>query len=267
MTNQEAKEALKNKSLVKSNDPAKDLIVMMDKLKPQFAKVLPKHITPERIVRTALTCVRQNPQLLRCSPESFIGALFQASQVGLEPGGPLGLCYLIPYKNECQFQISYKGYKELCYRSGNVSFIGAYAIRKDDELELHYGSDGQFKYKPNFSSVPSDVNPVIVYISYIKYKDGAESYLHMTPPEVERIRTKYSKSSDSPYSPWQTEYEEMALKTVIKKHLKRERLSPEFNQALNKDETESKAMIYKSETEIIDFDDFIEVQDTANETV
>lgn len=86
---------------------------MIKAMKPEIEKALPKVITPERFTRMALSALNTTPKLQECSQMSFLGALMNAAQLGLEPNTPLGQAYLIPYKNhgklECQFQIGYKG--------------------------------------------------------------------------------------------------------------------------------------------------------------
>lgn len=109
--------AVANKLAAKANNGAvtenkqpqsiKDWIVAM---KPQIEAALPSVITPERFTRMALTAISSNPKLAKCTPKSFMGALMNAAQLGLEPNTPLNQAYLIPYKNkkeiyEAQFQI------------------------------------------------------------------------------------------------------------------------------------------------------------------
>lgn len=78
--------------------------------KAQFAVALPKHLNSDRFTRIAITCVRQNPELAKCSVPSLLGSLMTIAQLGLEPG-VLGQCYLIPFRNaklgtvECQLQL------------------------------------------------------------------------------------------------------------------------------------------------------------------
>lgn len=242
----------------------KSVVALVESMKNQIARALPKHITPERMIRTVLTQLRTNPALMECKPETVLGSLMAASQVGLEPG-PLGLCYLIPYRNkgilECQFQIGYKGLKELAHRSGQVANIGAYAIRKQDEYALQYGTDGKFFFKPNITwDGDAKDNPVVVYVSYIRYKNGSESYLHMTPKEIERVRDRYSKNASYDSSPWRTEPEAMGLKTVIKRHLKLERLSPEEMGSLAMDGAIVKARTDAAIDTVTSFEDIVTVQ-------
>ena len=94
---------------------------MIERLKPQLEKALPKHVTTERLARVALTAIRNNPKLQKADALSLMGAIMQAAQLGLEPNTPLGHCYLIPYKNgktgryDVQFQMGYKRLNEPLY--------------------------------------------------------------------------------------------------------------------------------------------------------
>lgn len=84
--------------------PVKTLADQIMEMVPQLSKALPRHMNPERMARIALTEFRKNPTLGNCTPASFFGSLLTASQLGLEPG-PLGHCYLIPYKGQVSLQI------------------------------------------------------------------------------------------------------------------------------------------------------------------
>src|SRR5690606_29938873 len=99
----------------------------LEKMKPQLAMALPKHITPDRMARIALTTIRTNPKLLECSVPSLLGAVMQAAQLGLEPG-ILGHCYIVPYGREATFIIGYRGMIDLARRSGNIKSTRARCV-------------------------------------------------------------------------------------------------------------------------------------------
>lgn len=69
-------------------------------MEPEIKKALPSVITPERFTRMVFTALSSNPQLKECTPQSFLGAMMQAAQLGLEPNTPIGQAYLIPYRNK-----------------------------------------------------------------------------------------------------------------------------------------------------------------------
>lgn len=108
-------------------------------LEPEIKKALPAVITPERFTRMALTAISTTPKLQECSQMSFIAALMNAAQLGLEPNTPLGQAYLLPYRNkgklECQFQIGYKGMIDLVYRNKQVQTIQAQIVYEKDVIK------------------------------------------------------------------------------------------------------------------------------------
>ena len=97
------------------------------KMSGAIAQALPSVMTPERFTRMVFTALASNPQLNDCTPDSFLGAMMTAAQLGVEPNTALGQAYIIPYRNkgvlEAQFQLGYKGLIDLAYRSGEVSII------------------------------------------------------------------------------------------------------------------------------------------------
>lgn len=101
------KAAAKNE--VSAKKPVKTMRDYIKSMEGEIAKALPSVITPERFTRIVTTALSSNPELGNCSPQSFLGAMMTAAQLGLEPNTPLGQAYLLPYRNkgilECQFQI------------------------------------------------------------------------------------------------------------------------------------------------------------------
>ena len=229
----------------------------------QFATALPKHINTDRFVRIAITTIRQNPKLAKCSQESLLGALMVSAQLGLEPG-TLGQCYLIPFENkklgkvECQFQIGYKGLIELLRRSGQLSDIYSYVVYENDDFEITYGLSRDLKHKPNFS----DRGEIIGFYAVAILKDGAKAFEYMTKEEIIKHEEKYRKGSYK-NDVWNKNFEEMAQKTVVKKLLKWLPVSVEFLENIEKDDKSFKVVDTKNaeDIEIIESDgDIINVE-------
>lgn len=188
----------------------------------QIAKALPSVVTPERFSRMVLTAVTRTPKLAECTPQSFVGAMLVAAQLGLEPNTPLGQAYLIPYGKECQFQIGYKGLIDLAYRSGQIKCIMAEIVYEKDEFAFEYGLNPVLKHKPAMSERGA---AKWVYAIY-KLNDGGFSFKVMSMYDVIAHGKKYSKTFNN--GPWQTALEEMAKKTVLKQLLKYAPLKSEF---------------------------------------
>ncbi|WP_064616396.1 recombination protein RecT [Streptobacillus moniliformis] len=220
----------KKQDIVKKDKP-KTIYDVIQSMKGQFEVALPKHVNSDRFVRIALTSIRQNPKLAKCEQASLLGALMTSAQLGLEPG-ILGQAYLIPYGNQVQFQIGYKGLIELLRRSGQLSDIYAYPVYENDKFEITFGIERNVVHIPNFK----DRGKEIGYYAVAKLKDGAVSFEYMTKEEIEKHRDKFSKAANSSSSPWKTDFNEMAKKTVIKKLLKYLPVSIEFLESASKDE-------------------------------
>ena len=223
---------------------------MVKALTPELKKALPSAITPERFTRIALSALNNTPQLQQCTPMSFIAALLNAAQLGLEVNTPLGLAYLIPYKNkgqlECQFQIGYKGLITLAYRNGNMQTIQAQTVYENDEFEFEYGLNPKLIHRP----ATSDRGEPVYFYGLFKTQNGGYGYSCMSKEDMDSFARTYSKAFGSSYSPWQTNYEEMAKKTVIKQALKYTPISTEFQRALSTDETiKSKIAVDMTEAE------------------
>ena len=203
----------------------------------EIAKALPQVMTPERFTRIALSAVSNTPKLGNCTPQSFLGAMMNAAQLGLEPNTPLGQAYLIPFENrkkgitECQFQIGYKGLIDLAYRSGEVKMIDAQTVYENDEFEYELGIDPVLKHKP---ARTNRGNPIYFYATF-KLTNGGQGFQVMSIEDVQEHAKKYSKTYNN--GPWQTNFEEMAKKTVLKKLLKYAPLKTEFVKQVTQDET------------------------------
>lgn len=223
--------------VAKTNSGSKSMQEYIKLMGGEIKKALPSVITAERFTRMTLSAISVNPKLGLCTPKSFLGAMMSAAQLGLEPNTPLGQAYLIPYKNkgvdEVQFQIGYKGLIDLAYRSGEVELVQAQMVYANDKFECCYGLE------PKLVHVPADGErgeAVKVYAMF-KTKSGGYGFEVMSIDDVKKHAKRFSQSYSSSYSPWTTNFEEMAKKTVLKKVLKYAPMKSDFVRGLVQDET------------------------------
>ena len=94
-------------TMVKKENKSKTIFDVIQAGAKQFATALPKHVNSERFVRIAITTIRQNPKLAKCSQESLLGALMVSAQLGLEPG-TLGQCYHLKIRKRVLLSVSFK---------------------------------------------------------------------------------------------------------------------------------------------------------------
>ncbi len=206
-------------------------------MEPAIKKALPSVITPERFTRMVLSALSSTPKLAECSPQSFLAAMMTAAQLGVEPNTALGQAYLLPYRNhgqmECQFQLGYKGLIDLAYRSGEVSVIQAHTVYENDVFEYELGMDPKLRHVP----AKADRGEAVAYYAMFKTKDGGYGFEVMSVDDVQRHAQRYSKSYGSGSSPWRSNFDEMAKKTVLKRALKYAPLKSDFVRGVAQDET------------------------------
>lgn len=200
-------------------------------MEPEIKKALPSVITPERFTRMVFTALSSTPKLQQCTPQSFLGAMMQAAQLGLEPNTPVGQAYLIPYGNVCQFQLGYKGLLDLAYRSGEIKDIQAHEVHENDDFEYELGLEPKLKHIPAMSNRGS----VTMYYAVWHTKTGGYGFEVMSKDDVLEFAQKKSKSFHN--GPWQSDFDAMAKKTVLKRALKYAPIATDFVKAVATDET------------------------------
>ncbi|RLK56273.1 recombination protein RecT [Stenotrophomonas rhizophila] len=219
------------------------------KIKAQMALALPKHISPDRLARIALTEVRKIPKLAQCDQTSFLGAIMQCAALGLEPGGALGHCYLIPFENrrqnrtEVQFIVGYRGMIDLARRSGQIVSLEARAVYAKDHFKVRLGLDSSIEHEPDWEA--DDRGELTFVYAVAKLRDGGVQFEVMSRKEIERVRNesqgyktaaRLAKPGQEPNSPWASHFEEMAKKTVIRRLFKYLPVSIEIQRAVGLDE-------------------------------
>lgn len=227
----------KRQAEIKKDEPIRSMQGLVVKMQDQIKAALTgTALAPERFTRIVLTTLSSKRQLQQCKPETFLGAMMQAAQLGVEPNTPLGQAYLIPYRNhgqlECQFQLGYKGYLSLFYRSGGKD-LQAHEVYENDTFEFEFGLEPKLRHVPAMR----DRGQVIAYYAVWRTQDGGYGFDVMSVEDVREHMRKFSKAAEKGFSPWSTNFDEMAKKTVIKKALKYAPLSTEFVRAMSADET------------------------------
>ena len=228
---------IQNQVATTNHGEKKNMQTYIKSMEGEIKKALPSVLTPERFTRMVLSAISTNPKLGSCTPQSFLGAMMSAAQLGLEPNTPLGQAYILPYQNkgvlEAQFQLGYKGLIDLAYRSGEVEVVQAHIVYENDDFECEFGLE------PKLTHIPADSErgkPIKVYAMF-KTKSGGYGFEVMSMDDVRNHAQKYSKAYSSSFSPWATNFEEMAKKTVLKKCLKYAPLKSDFVKGIVQDES------------------------------
>lgn len=245
-----------------SSAPASSMRNFIMKMSDQIKTALPANITGERMCRIAMTAISKNPKLAECTQNSFMGALLTSAQLGLECNTPLGQAYLIPFYNgktkamDCEFQLGYQGLIDLCYRTKLYKTIQARIVYEGDDFLYQYGMEEKLIHRPQEQST----TPIYVY-AYYELINGAKSFEVMSWDSIMEYAKKYSMAVQKGYSsPWNTNPEEMAKKTLLKKVLKYAPKAVEVAEAVAQDSAIIKTNIVQDggktylDKEILDVD-------------
>lgn len=213
-----------------------------EKVKKQMALALPSHMTADRLMRIAMTEVRKVPKLAQCEITSFMGAIMQCAQLGLEPGAALGHAYLLPFdvnkkqgsqwvkvRTDCQLIIGYRGMIDLARRSGQIISLSARSVHANDAFSYEFGLEETLYHKP----ADGDRGDLTHVYAVAKLVGGGVQFEVMSKADVFKIK-ETSKAKNS--GPWVTNFDEMAKKTVIRRLFKYLPVSIEITRAVVLDE-------------------------------
>lgn len=171
-----------------------------------------------------LNTTNGNNQLQEAEPQSVLKAGAIAATLDLPIDPNLGFAYVVPYKrkykdnrgnwqekNEAQFQLGYKGFIQLAIRTGQYKKINVTELY-EGQFESYDPITDELKY--NLDGKISD--EVTHYIAYFQTTNGFEKYNVMSKEEVREHAKKFSKTFLKSSSSWQTNFDSMAKKTVLK---------------------------------------------------
>lgn len=194
------------------------LMGVLKKYERSFSQVLPKSLPPERWRWLIVNSIRATPALAGCTPVSFLNSVLLAANIGLEIRK--NSAYLIPYGQECQLILDYRGKMELARRAG-VGEISCELVREADEFEWSFGIDGR-----KFNHVPAlfrrdggmlvpveDRGDIVAGYAAARLAHGWQIEV-MTRGDIDKIKGR-ARGSSNPKSPWNTDYPQMARKTLI----------------------------------------------------
>lgn len=173
-----------------------ELTAYLQKATLSIKNALPKHLTPDRMIRLAVTCFSTSPKLRECSAQSILGSLITASQLGLEPGVQ-GQGYLIPYKGTCTFVPGWKGLVELVARAGRAT-VWTGAVCPGDEFDYQLGDSPFCRHKPGDGAGDE---PFTHVYAIGRVKDASMPVIEVwTRKKVQNHLARYNKIADKHYA-------------------------------------------------------------------
>lgn len=152
-------------------------------------------------------------QLQKCNHDSVIGAAITAAALDLSIDSNLGEAHLVPYGDQCQFQLGYRGLTQLSLRSGQFKRIG-WKVVYEGELQKWDELTGELV----LDETKKTSDTVVGYAAYFALINGFERGSYWSKERVDKHSERYSQAvkKKKTDSPWFTSYDTMAMKTVLK---------------------------------------------------
>ena len=182
---------------------------------------------------SVISVANGNPQLRRAQPMSIIGAAMVAATMQLQVVPTLGQAYLVPYGSQCQLQVGYLGILQLCQRSGQFKKILAAPVHEGE-----YISGDEFDEDYIFDKKQRISDKVIGYMAKFELLNGFTKMAYWDVDKVKAHASKFSQAFRAGYnSPWKSDFDAMAMKTVLKSILKFAPKSIEMQKAMTFDQS------------------------------
>lgn len=220
----------KSTAIVRAADPP--IVALLKQYDSDITEALPLGYTAGRFKATCINVVRQTPDLLKCDPLSFVSTVLLAAQLGLEPGGQLGLSWIIPRrvngKWTATFQVGYQGLRQLAYRSAVVTDIEARIVYDGDTYRFQHGRGGTEWSHQQLGVPDRDWSDVYCVARTVQ---GTERFESMTKAEVIAHRDRYVPQWEKSKA-WRENEPEMARKVVTAALCRQLPMSVEFRTAL-----------------------------------
>lgn len=235
-------------------------IVAAPSIQGQFKNALGEH--KDAFVASLIDLYANEKQLQSCDAKAVVLEALRAATLRLPLNKALGFAYIIVFNNNVKnpdgswskvptptFVPGYKGYIQLAMRTGqyrtiNADFVYEGEMRKVNKLSGEIDFDGERK---------SD--KIVGYFCYYKLLNGFEKTLYMSIEDMAKYALRYSPSFKGRNKPtvealvqsaqsdvvssqvgWQGNFNDMALKTVIRRLLSKcSYLSVEMQTAIAKD--------------------------------
>jgi len=213
-------------------------------MEAQFKLAMPRGADAAQLVRDTITVLRQNPKLMECEPTSFLGAIMQCAQLGLRPGiGALQQAHILPFWNgrqrrfDAQFIIGYQGMLDLANRSGEIDYVTAQLVCRNDEF-IPDPMTGKHKHTYPASGPRGDV--IGYYCVFFRKDSDRGQMMYMSKEDMENHRDLHAKAKNKQgqvTGPWADHFDAMALKTTIRLNFKYMPKSTQIENALVADES------------------------------
>lgn len=211
--------------------PMEGLRITLTRLESEFANALPSQIPAAKFLRTTMTAIQMQPDLLNADRRSLLAACMKAAQDGLLLDGREAALVIFRGKSgpQVQYMPMIGGLLKKLRNSGQLASISAHVAYDGDEFRYELGDEERIVHRPNMSGPRG--KPIAAY-AIARTKDGSVFREVMSFDEVEEVRA-VSRARDS--GPWVAWWGQMARKTVTRRLAKWLPSSADIDQLLQHD--------------------------------
>lgn len=237
-------------------------IINAPSIQEQFRNALSEN--KDAFVASLIDLYVSDSYLQKCEPKAVVMEALKAATLKLPINKALGFAYVVPYKGVPVFQIGYKGLIQLAMRTGQYRIINADVVY-EGEVKSTNKLTGEIDLSGEKKS-----NKIVGYFAHIELINGFCKTMYSTKEQVTEHAKRFSKSFSNSGSAWQSDFDAMAKKTLLRNLLSHYGyLSVEMVGAIDKDvqadtDERDQAIRETANTQSIDMDtvDFEEVQET-----
>ena len=183
-----------------------DAMFKQDSVQARFQRMLGKKAPG--FISSVLTVVSQNKLLQNVDMRTVLSAASIAASLDLPILPSLGRAWIVPYKGVAQFQIGYLGYVELAQRSGLYKSINVNTVYEGEVVKWN-------KFTEELTYGEQEGDAAIGYCASFELLNGFRKVVYWTKDAVIKHAKRFSKSYNSSSSPWQSDFDAMAMKTVL----------------------------------------------------
>jgi recombination protein RecT len=190
-------------------------ILAAESVQEQFKSVLREN--SGAFVASIIDLYNTDKTLQMCDPKNVVMEALKAASLKLPINKQLGFAWIVPYRDGRTgqyiptFQLGYKGYIQLCMRTGAYKYINADVVY-EGELVKHDKLTGEIEIDPEQRKSDKKIG----YFAFIETLNGFRKTLYMSIDEITKHAQQYSKSYSSKNSVWATDFDAMALKTCLR---------------------------------------------------
>jgi recombination protein RecT len=169
----------------------------------------------KRFTAGIISAVSVNPQLQNCDAKTIVAAGFLGEALNLSPSPQLGQYYMVPFKNQAQFILGYKGMMQLAQRSGQLLSLDAVEIKRGEVVRCD-PIRGVYEFSAIEDPEQREKAETVGFYAYFEMLNGFRKEIYWTRAQMEAHASARSASYGRSSSPWTTNFDDMGRKTVLR---------------------------------------------------